>query len=143
MKAMFKSALALAFVCLAVTATTTRADEWDKFNGKWTTKKSNDEGRSWTQVIEIDKGKFKFRILSSSGDVRLYAEGDVKLEKHGPFSALKFYNIKGGESADSLEAVDDDRIVIYQMGYDTLTIAENFDKERENAPSVDKYTKSK
>jgi hypothetical protein len=29
------------------------------------------------------------------------------------------------------------------MGYDTLTIAENFDRERENPPSVDKYTKSK
>ena len=143
MKAMCKSNLVLALLCLALTATTARANDMDKFNGKWTTKKSNDEGRAWTQVIEIDKGKFKFRILNSSGDVRLYAEGDVKLEKHGPFNALKFYNIKGGESADSLETVDDDRVVIYQMGYDTLTIAENFDRERENPPSVDKYTKSK
>lgn len=143
MKIMFKSAVALAFLSLALAALTARADDWDKFNGKWTTKKSNDEGRSWTQVIEIDKGKFKFRILSSNGDVRLYAEGDVKLEKHGPFNALKFYNIKGGESADSLETVDDDRMVIYQLGYDTLTIAENFDRERQNPPSVDKYAKSK
>jgi hypothetical protein len=143
MKTLFHTALALTLLCLALTATTALADEWDKFNGKWTTKKSNDDGRSWTQVIEINKGKFKFRILSSTGDVRLYAEGDVKIEKHGPFNALKFHNIKGGESADSLESVDDDRIVIYQLGYDTLTIAENFDRERENAPSVDKYTKSK
>jgi hypothetical protein len=143
MKTMLKSALALALLCLAVSTTTARADEWDKFNGKWTVKKTNDDGRAWTQEIEINKGKFKFRILSSSGDVRLYAEGDVKIEKHGPFSALKFHNIKGGESADSLESVDDDRTVVYQLGYDTLTIAEDFDRERENAPSVSKYTKSK
>ena len=140
---MYKFGLALALVCLAATATPTRADEWEKLNGKWTAKKSSDDGRSWTQVIEIDKGKFKFRILSSSGDVRIYAEGDVKIEKYGPFNALKFYNIKGGESVDFLDPVDDDRTVIYQLGYDTLTVAEDFDKERENPPSAGKYTKSK
>lgn len=143
MKMICKFGLALAILCLTLIATTARADEWDKFNGKWTTKKSNDDGRTWSQVIEINKGKFKFRVLSSSGDLRLYAEGDVKIEKHGPFSALKFYNIRGGESEDSLETVDDDRVVIYQMGYESLTIAENFDRERDNPPSVDKYTKSK
>ena len=143
MKAMFKCGFALALTCLALAASTARADEWDKLNGKWTAKKSNDEGRSWTQVIEIDKGKFKFRILSSSGEVRLYAEGDVKQEKLGPFKVLKFYNIKGGESADSLDPVDDDRTVIYQLGYETMTVAADFDKERETPPSADKYTKSK
>jgi hypothetical protein len=143
MKTMFKSGLILGLTCLALAATTAGADEWDKLNGKWTAKKSNDDGRSWTQVIEIDKGKFKFRILSSSGDLRLHAEGDVKQEKLGPFNVLKFYNIKGGESADTLEPVDDDRTVIYQLGYDTLTVAADFDKERETPPSADKYTKSK
>lgn len=143
MKAMLRYSYVITLACLALLATSARADEWDKFNGKWTAKKSNDEGRSWTQVIEIDKGKFKFRMLSSSGETRLYAEGDLKLERHGPFSALKFHNIKGGESADSLEPVDDDRTVIYQMGYNTMTLAVDFDKERENPPAADKYTKSK
>ena len=139
---MLKSCLARTLFCLTLAATTSRADDWDKFNGKWTAKKSNDE-RSWTQVIEINKGKFKFRILSTTGEVRLYAEGDVKLEKHGPFSALKFHNMKAGESVDSIESVDEERTVIYQLGYETLTVAADFDKERETPPSVDKYTKSK
>jgi len=143
MQTILKSCLALILFCLTLAATTSRADEWDKFNGKWTTKKSGDGDRTWTQVIEINKGKFKFRILSTSGDTRLYAEGDLKLEKHGPFNALKFHNIKAGESADSLESVDEERTVIYQMGYDTLTVAADFDKERETPPSADKYTKSK
>lgn len=140
---MLQYSLALALICLALTAQTVRADEWDKLNGKWTAKKTNEDGRSWTQVIEIDKGKFKFRILSSSGEVRLYAEGDLKLEKHGPFNALKFHNIKGGESPADLSPVDDDRTVIYQLGYDTLTVAVDFDRERESPPSADKYTKTK
>ena len=140
---MLKSCLALTLFCLTLAATTSRADEWDKFNGKWTAKKSNDEGRSWTQVIEINKGKFKFSILSTTGEVRLYAEGDVKLEKHGPFSALKFHNMKAGQSVDTIESVDEERTVIYQLGSDTLTVAADFDKERETPPSVDKYTKSK
>lgn len=139
---MFKSCFALTLFCLTLAATTSRADEWDKFNGKWTAKKSNDE-RSWTQVIEINKGKFKFRMLSTTGEVRLYAEGDVKLEKHGPFNALKFHNMKAGESADNIESMDEERTVIYQLGSDTLTVAADFDKERETPPSVDKYTKSK
>lgn len=143
MKTILKSCLALTLFCLTLAATTSRADEWDKFNGKWTAKKSGDEGRSWTQVIEINKGKFKFRILSTSGETRLYAEGDVKLEKHGPFNALKFHNMKAGESVDSIESVDEERTVIYQLGYDTLTVAADFDKERETPPSADKYTKSK
>jgi len=143
MKTMLKSCHALTCFCLSLAATTSRADEWDKFNGKWTAKKSNDEGRSWTQVIEINKGKFKFSILSTTGEVRLYAEGDVKLEKHGPFSALKFHNMKAGQSVDTIESVDEERTVIYQLGSDTLTVAADFDKERETPPSVDKYTKSK
>ncbi len=143
MKTILNPCFALLLICLALAATTSRADEWAKFNGKWTAKKSNDEGRSWTQVIEINNGKFKFRILSTSGETRLYAEGDVKLEKHGPFSALKFHNMKAGESADTIESVDEERTVIYQLGSDTLTVAADFDKERETPPSVDKYTKSK
>ena len=143
MKTILKSCLALTLFCLTFAATTSQADEWDKFNGKWTAKKSNDEGRSWTQIIEIKSGKFKFSILSTSGETRLYAEGEVKLEKHGPFNALKFHNMKAGESADRIESVDEERTVIYQLGYDTLTVAADFDKERETPPSADKYTKSK
>lgn len=143
MKTTFKCGFALVLTCLALAVPAARADEWARFNGKWTTNKTNEDGRTYTQVIEIDKGKFKFRLLSSSGDLRLYAEGDVKIEKHGPFNALKFHNIKGGESPDYLDPVDDDRVVIYQLGYNTLTIAENFDRERDAAPSADKYTKSK
>lgn len=143
MKTLLKFCLALALMSSALAALTARADDWDKLNGKWTVKKSNDEGRSWTQVIEIDKGKFKFRMLSSGGESRLYAEGDVKLEKHGPFTALRFLNIKGGQSPDNIEAVDDERTVIYRLGSDTLTVAVDFDKERETPPAVDKYTKTK
>lgn len=118
-----------------------RADDLDALAGKWTVKKTVD-GQSVSQVIEVAKGRFKFRMLDSGGDVRLYAEGDLKAEKLGPFSVLKFTNIKAGRSADdSLQSVDDDRTSIYQLSGDTLTLASNLDKDRDRGPSLDKYTK--
>jgi hypothetical protein len=128
--------LALGFLALPALA-----DDLEKLNGKWSTKKKNEEGQAYTQTLEITKGKFKFQI-TAEGSSKLYAEGDLKIEKHGAFSALKFSAIKGGGSpSDSLQDVDDDRVCVYSLGYDTLTVAMNFDKDREQGPQLDKYTK--
>jgi uncharacterized protein (TIGR03067 family) len=132
----------LAAACLATTAV--RADELDSLAGKWTVKKTTDEGRAITQVIEVGKSKFKFTILDKDGESRLYAEGDLKAEKLGPFTSLKFTNIKAAQSSsESLQEVNDDRTVIYHLSGDTLTVAANFDGDRNNPPALDKYTKSK
>jgi uncharacterized protein (TIGR03067 family) len=134
----------LALLCLLAASLAVRADDLEKLAGKWTVKKTGDEGRPITQVIEITKAKFKFSILDKEGEVRLYAEGDLKAEKLGPFSTLKFTNIKaGGSPSDSLQEVNEDRTVVYQLSGDTLTVAANLDAERNNPPSLDKYTKSK
>jgi hypothetical protein len=72
----------------------------------------------------------------------LYAEGDIKLSKLGPFSAIKFFNIKGGVSADQLDPVDDDRDVIYMLEGNVWTIAANFDRAHDGQkPSADAYTR--
>lgn len=106
----FLVALTLGFAALSL-----RADDMDQLNGKWSVKKKNEEGQAYTQVLEITKGKFKFQMISD-GETRLYAEGDLKIEKHGPFNALKFTNIKAGRTAsDTLNDVDDDRTSIYQL----------------------------
>ena len=48
-------------------------------------------------------------------------------------------NIRGGESASSLENVDDEYDTIYVLDSDTWTVATNFDKERDDKPSLDVY----
>jgi hypothetical protein len=86
------------------------------------------------------KNKFKFQVTSPADDRGVYAEGDVKVETLGPFKAAKFYNIQGGRSPSDLQPVDDDRTVIYTLGDNEMTVAVNFDKEREEPAMAAKFT---
>lgn len=115
------------------------ADDLERLAGKWVVTKTTDEGQKYSQVIEIKKDKLTFKILDQDQSVRLYAEGTIKLEKLGPFNVMKVTDIKGGSNENDLSPVDDDRTLIYQLGYDTWTIASNFDKQRDQKPSVDVY----
>jgi len=135
------SILPAAFIGLLVTASFARADDLEKIAGKWTVNRTNDQGQAITQTIEIKKDKLTFKIIGSDGNVRLFAAGDVKLEKCGVFNVMKVTNIKAGETESEANPVDDDRTLIYQLGSDTWTIATNFDKEREQPPRVDTYKK--
>lgn len=116
------------------------ASDLDALAGKWVAKVEA-QGQSFKQVLEIKKNKFTFEVVRDGGETALYAEGEVKTEDYGPFKAAKFYNIQGGTSASDLQAVDDDRTVIYSLGYNEITVAANFDKERAEPPVATRYTK--
>src|SRR5262249_37068745 len=77
------------------------------------------------------------------GDVRVHAEGDLKLEKLGPFDSARFVHIRGGRSASDLNDVDDEYTCIYTLDTDTWHLASNFDKDRGQNPSVDVYQRVK
>lgn len=116
------------------------ADDSEALSGKWSVKKVNDQGQNITQTIEVKKDKFVFQILTADGSVVLYAEGDLKLEKLGPFSSARFYHIRGGSSASNLDDVDDVYSSVYSLDGDTWTMATNFDKQRDGQkPSLDAY----
>ena len=121
------------------------AGELDAFAGKWTAHKKNDDGQSVTQHLEINKSKFTFKISDGEGQTRLYAEGDVKLDKAGPFKTMVFTNIKAGESDSDLSPIDDTYTSIYRIGEDnTWTLLTNFDKDRDQQkPSLDVYRRTK
>jgi uncharacterized protein (TIGR03067 family) len=113
------------------------ADDLEALSGKWSVKKTNDQGQNITQTIEVKKNKFVFEILSSDDSVVLHAEGDIKVEKVGPFNAARFLNIRAGSS---LEEVDDVFVSIYALDGDDWTMASNFDKQRDGQkPGVDVY----
>ena len=81
-----------------------------------------------------------FQILSADDSVVLYAQGDFKLEKLGPFNAARFSHIRGGSSASNLDDVDDVYVSIYILDGDSWTLASNFDKQRDGQnASVDVY----
>ena len=122
---------------------TALADDLAKLEGKWSVKKSNADGQNYTQVLEIKKDTFKFKLIRSNEEVAIYAEGHLKLEKSGPLNVVKFTDIKAGASESDTQEINDDRVSIYVLSEDTWTIAANFDKERDNQkPSLDLYTKT-
>jgi hypothetical protein len=132
------------FFGLAVAATfcsfVAEADDLEALAGKWSVKKTSDQGQDYTQTIAITKDKFIFQIVAADDRLVLYAEGDLKLDKLGPFNAAHFVNIRAGRSASDLREVNDDHVSIYRLEGDAWTVAANLDKERgRQKPSVDVY----
>ena len=84
---------------LVVSAASAVAGDLQDLAGKWSVKKTNENGQVYTQVVEFKKEKFVFKMVSSEGKTFLHAEGDVKVEKLGPFKSVKFFNIKAGAAA--------------------------------------------
>jgi len=122
------------------------SEDLSTFAGKWTVEKANEDGQKYRQDLEIKKDKFTFKISSLDGETRIYAEGDVKLDKTGPFKTLILSNVKAGQSATDLSPLDYTYTSIYKFGDDdTLMIVMNFDKDRDEQqkPRLDVYHKAK
>ncbi|MEO7677703.1 MAG: hypothetical protein ABIV39_13160 [Verrucomicrobiota bacterium] len=118
------------------------ADDSGALAGKWTEKKTSDEGRAETRVLEFKKDKFSFSVLNSEDNFVFYAEGDFQLEKLGPFSSIKFKNMKIGESVANTQPYDENRDSIYQLRDGALMLAMEFDAVRDQKPSLQVFKKS-
>lgn len=138
--------LLIRLVALGLAAAPTirlRGEDLETLQGKWMVQKTNDQGRAFQQLLEFKRDKFTFAIKGVDGASYLYAAGDVKLAMAGPFKTLSFVNIRAGSSESELNPVDDDRQTVYALGIDTLTAASNFDKDRDQPPTLDVYKRMK
>src|ERR1041385_2416568 len=131
--------LAISCFVLSFAAGSVIADDADVLKGKWLVKKANEKGVKVSQTIEVKPDKFIFQILDAEDHLILHAEGSFKLQKLGPFSSARFFNIRGGDSPSNLDDVDEEYTAIYTLSSDTWTIASNFDKKRDQKPSIDVY----
>jgi len=134
--------LAAGFLLTTLGSATAFADDLDALTGKWVAERNDAQGRAVKHVLEINKNKFKLQMTRVADDRSLVAEGDVKVEALGPFKTAKFYNLQGGSSPSDLQPLDDERTVVYTLGAGEMTMAVNFDKERNEPPSVLKFTKA-
>jgi hypothetical protein len=133
-----------AFGLLGTLATLGQTAATSELQGKWTLKKNSDRWGDVTQTLEFKDAGFTYRVQSKSGDTILYAKGKVKLEKLGAFKVAKLTDIQGGYSEDNLEPTNDDRDIIYITGWNSLTLAMNFDHDRmDEKAEADTYTKAK
>ncbi len=134
----FAAAASLLFSATAL------ADDATALAGKWSVKKVNDEGQKYTQTIEIKPdGKFAFQILGEDGQVAIVAQGDFKVEKHGPFNTAHFFHIKAGATSADLNDIEDEYESVYALNENTWTLASNFDKDRPQKPALDIYQRVK
>jgi hypothetical protein len=134
----------LAFAGLFVTPAF--SEDLEMLAGKWSVQKTNEDGQRYSQTMEIKKDKFIFKISEPGGETRLYAEGDVKVDKAGPFKTVVFSNIKGGQSSSDSSPIDDTYTSIYKLEDDgTWLVVMNFDKQRDEnqKPALDAYHKAK
>ena len=130
---------------LALAATTNALGQsFSDLQGKWTLKNKSARFGEATQTIEFKDQKFTYKVVSKDGGTLLFAKGNVKVDKLGPFSVLKLTDIEGGGSEADAKSVDDDRIIPYVTGEGTLTVALNFDRRREGEETESNtYTKVK
>ncbi len=111
--------------------------------GLWSVTKKTDQGIEYKQEIEIKDSGFVFRVYGQDDKVAIYAKGKVETEKAGTLKVVKFTDIKAGSSADNIEPIYDNRTGVYRLGYNTFTVAMNFDGYRDEDPTVDVYKKVK
>lgn len=117
------------------------ANDLDALQGKWTAKKSGDNGPQ-TMNLEFKKNKFDFH-LSSDGGGGFVVKGDVEVKKAGAFSTIRFRATKVGPNETDLSDSDEDRSMVFSMQNGKLYIASNLDLERENeTPTIDVYTRT-
>jgi uncharacterized protein (TIGR03067 family) len=143
MKKQFVSILAILGFAAAC-GTPAFGQDLEALAGKWSCLKTNEDGQRYTQQIEIKKDKFSFKITDKDGDTMIYAEGDVKLEKAGPFKTMVLSNIKAGQSPTQIDPIDDTFTSIYKLDGDTCLMVMNFDKDRgeQFKPSLDVMRKA-
>ena len=143
MKTAFRSILLLAVLGLALPCATF-GQSFSDLKGKWTLKKKSNRWGEVTQTVVFKDNQFTYKVASKDGDTLLYAKGKVKVEKLGAFKVMKLTDIEGGNSESSLEAINDDREMIYSTGWNTITVAVNFDRTRDNEETeADTYNKVK
>ncbi len=127
-----------------ITQTVVAAGDLEALAGKWSVKKVNDQGQDYSQAITVTKDKFVFEILGAEDRVIIHVEGDLKLDKLGPFPTAHFVNLRAGGSASNMRDVDDEYTAIYRLEGDSWIMAANFDKVREQMkPGLDNYQRVK
>ena len=134
----FLSTLVLTVACATFSVS---ADDLAEFQGKWSVKKTSDQG-TFTQLLEFTKNAFKFKLVGSDGNTVMFAEGSIELKEAGGVKIAKLTNIKAGGSASDLNETNDDRVSVYTFREGKLFLAGKLDKERNSEkPSLDEYSK--
>jgi len=137
---MLRTATVLVLLAFASNSIAAESSDLAKLQGKWSTKRTGSDGQESSFIMEIKGDKLTFQAFRGDNELRFVAKANVKAEMQGPFHIMKITQIEGGSSAADLQPVNDDRSSVYFLKDDTLALASNFDKERDNEkPRLEVY----
>jgi|GEM_PF-2005432 len=129
-------------VCFVLTTTLALAGDLpERMQGKWSLKRTSENGEPVIQKLVFKGNTFQFRLMSEGGSTLLFAEGKAQLEKAGKVNVILLSEIKAGQSDTATEAVDMEYQTPVRVSYRTLYLASGLDEEREEAPRMDAYKK--
>ena len=140
-KIIHSSLCAILFGLVCVPAVT--AGGLDDLRGGWSEVITNENNKVFTQTLDFEKDKFIFKIIDADKKTVLFAKGEVKVETRLSLNIVSFVHIEAGETASDVSPVEDDRHCVYFLDDDKLSIAIDFDKDRQKAPRVEVYAKVK
>lgn len=143
MRKYFAACFGLLFITsIALTSNAADSNSLDRLQGEWEVTKTSNEGQTYKQVMEIKENQLHFKIVGEDGVTYLHAKGEIEIVKAEGLNLLKITNIRAGGPDAELEPINDDRVSIYQLGYNTLTLVSNMDKIRDNQEAtLDVYRK--
>ena len=120
----------LNLVCLGATSAlgATKGD----LDGKWRAKAKSDYGETQIRLLNIKGDQFTYEVQNENGDTAIFAKGKVKYNQCAPFKTIKFTDVQGGTSKDSLEPVNDEFVAVYFKSYRSFYLAMGYDTWHEN-----------
>jgi len=136
-----KNPIAVLF-CLLLTATFVLAGDLpESMHGKWTLKRTNQEGEPVVQKLIFKAGTFEFRMMSEGGSTLIFAQGKAQVQSAGKVQVIMLTKIKAGQSDTEIESIDMEFQAPVRVSGSTMYFASGLDEERNEAPRVDAYRK--
>lgn len=128
--------------CLTFTASVALAGDLpENLHGKWSLKRTSDDGEPVVSKLVFKKDTFQFRMMTEGGSTVIYAEGKAQIEKTGNVQVIMLSEIKAGQSDSETQSVDMEYQAPVRVSYKTMYLASGLDEERDEAPRMDAYKK--
>jgi hypothetical protein len=112
-----------------------------ELQGTWSRETPGVNGQACKKVIEVARGKLAMSMVGQDGAARVVCQGDVRLERLGPFKILKVLGPQSGISVPSAERTDPETW-IYRIAGQRLVLASHLEASADSHDStIETYIK--
>lgn len=140
MKRILASILGVAVLAF-LTSTGFAGDLPASMHGKWSVKRTNENGEKLVQKLVLGKDSIKFRVMTEGGSTVMYVEGKAQIAKAGKISVIQLSSLQGGQSDSDMQSIDQEFHAPIMASYNTLYVTVGLDGDSQEEPRLDAYKK--